>query len=139
MKKGRKMKEKDLVVEIPKRFKKILEVRFDPKYAQTEKGVLIPEWIVVLQHYIPIPCPLCAEYSEKDDDCGNCPFQKFEHYPFTGCRMWIYEILGKEQARKLHSIIKMTTRISWLDRNDKTARNLLGLLRKKVKKYIRWV
>jgi len=61
------MKE-DLTVEIPRRFKKDLEARFNYENAE-ECGK---------EKKINVKCPLCIEYWSKENECQECPFYKFE-------------------------------------------------------------
>lgn len=106
----------DLRVEIPKRFKKLLQQRFDLRRAicGTEKC------------YIPGGCPLCAYYER----CYRCPFGKF-HFCW-GCVRWVHFIIKVR-------CFSMDRDISWYKIDDKKARRQIKKLKRKARKLITWV
>ena len=120
---------KDLYVEIPKRFKRKLSKRFNPKNAE--------QWDFMSKRSrrIPVPCALCLTYAK--DSCSDCPFYKFQKGD-AGCNVWLEEI-NKDADFNYRCIKIRINHIWWWQEDNETAMQFFKLVRKKAKKYIKWI
>jgi len=116
----------DLIVEIPKKFKKQLEKRFDETKFEENKDRIINIKINTTS------CPLCAFYKR----CSKCPFYKFS-FSRVGCRSWIEEILFKKYENICFHFDGEN--IFYFKNQEKRAIKQLKYLKKQAKKYIRWM
>lgn len=115
----------NLRVSISKKFKKNLDARTNYKNRSSLQGGY---------YYIKIWCPLCKVYYNTNTKCKGCPFKRFNRKDgYNGCLWWMYQFLSKD----LFDISDWS--ISWKERNKKTARKELSLLRKRAKELITWV
>ncbi len=117
----------DLHVEIPKKFRKSLEKRFDLRRVEYE--FYGNEKI----YYIRGKCELCLEYFSKYDKCASCLFRKFESREMAGCIRWIEKIIGKCYFTVSH------TDVDWWEKCDNEAREQIKKLVEEAKKLITWV
>lgn len=113
-----------LKVKIPKKYKKDLSFRFNPRNA--EKKMIKKE------------CPLCREYhffctSNK----GQCPFFKFDSSPVflplgdKGCEKWVEKVMKKE--------VRFKQNLDGIFLKQRGAKADLLEFRKKAKELIEWV
>ena len=114
------MRELELRVEILKRFKKSLTLRFSPR----EKG---------MDNFHRVSCVLCEEYYD-DSSCFSCPFDQFGEYNFPGCAMWIELVVGERLSFNLNR-----NAISWRPQNREKTMKQLRLLRKRGKELVTWI
>ncbi|MBU4331951.1 hypothetical protein KKD19_03160 [Patescibacteria group bacterium] len=111
----------DLRVQIPEKFRKQLDKRFDPSQAVLNKKA--GEWIIA------VPCSLCLEYNSF---CGGCPFERFG---YVGCEHWIRCVLDNNRIFRLSPHYG----IFWHGEDDAKAREQIMKLREAAEKLIEWV
>lgn len=121
---GRKMK--DPRVQIKKRYKNTLSKRFDIKGAKLDE---MGGW-----YEIEVPCNLCGVYYL--DNCGNCPFRKFEIVGYVGCMAWVQKIGATTGHRRFTF---GPDKIRFRAHKYNIVKKQLERLRKKASEYIEWV
>ena len=114
------MRELELRVEILKRFKKPLTLRFSPQ----EKG---------MDNFHRVSCVLCEEYCD-DSSCFDCPFDQFEEYNLPGCVRWIGLVV-----RECLSFDLNKNTIFWQPEDRVATMKQLRLLRKRGKELVTWI
>ncbi|RLC36635.1 hypothetical protein DRH29_04175 [candidate division Kazan bacterium] len=114
----------DLRVEIPKKFKRSLERRFDLKRVKYE---IFGDRKL---YYIEGKCKLCLDYLYK---CACCPFGKFKSRGVAGCVRWIEKVIGR-----CHFAVSDID-VNWWEEYDKEARQQIKKLVEEAKKLITWV
>lgn len=120
----------DLKVQIPARFRKALERRFDSNRAiQTEVGRGVKS-IEGMGWTIYEECTLCAFY-----DCPECPFGSFGPKLFSRirCLDWIEKVLGEDPVFNT----RHSGKVFW--KADDLARSQLAKLQERAKQLIEWI
>jgi len=117
----------DLRVEIPKKFKRSLERRFDLKRVKYE--VFGDRKL----YYIEGKCKLCSNYFWGQKRCTSCPFGKFGIKRMVGCVRWIEKIVGR------FWFTLSETDVNWEEGDNKEAREQIKKLVEEAKKLITWV
>lgn len=119
----------DLRVEIPKKFKRSLERRFDLKRVKCE---MFGDRKL---YFIKGRCELCLNYFSWHNKCVGCPFGKFRSKNMVGCIHWIEEIIG---LGRFYFAVSDTD-INWWGEYDNEAREQIKKLVKEAKKLITWI
>lgn len=118
-------------VEVPKKYKKQILARFNPKNCQEN---IDGKWNYIQEMIIDISCPLCMEFI-KHPTCQGCPFAKFGGFGLHGCFAWLTEV-----AHWDWSYLRMYVHVVYWDKNKhKYGLRELKKINKAIKKYIKWV
>ena len=118
----------DLRVEIPRKFKKSLEQRFDLRRVKHE----VYRYNEV--YFIQGKCELCFNYLHKYGHCGHCPFGKFRRKGLIGCVYWIERVIGERYCFALNDV-----EVYWEGTDDRKVREQIEKLKRKARKLITWV
>lgn len=129
-----------LMVEIPKKYKKRLEERWNLRKFKKE-GIINDRCMFTGYIYAnKRSCPLCSDSLAVSKQgplkCKECPFYKFRSFdPLRlGCMKWLDLLVGNFSVLSIHA-----WGIIWLMENDEEAREKVKEIRKRAKKYIKWV
>ncbi|MCK4251924.1 hypothetical protein KAX97_10775 [candidate division WOR-3 bacterium] len=137
-----------LMVEIPKKYKRGMEKRWDLRRFKKESSVFMSVGNAgMFAGYVYMnrsPCDLCSDFlitsvcadGSYIQGCKNCPFDEFKKdgNSIKGCVRWLALVAKDWSVLKINEFY-----VGWPLSNDKKARKQMKEIRKMAKKYIKWV